>query len=217
MFNIFRDVADFLHVAALLILLMKLWRTKSCAGISGKTQILYAIVFTMRYADLLSENHYHSYYVTTMKILFIVASYSIVYMIYSPYKKTYDRENDLIYNEFLVVPCFVLALFLAAQQNPMEIMWTCSIFLEAIAIIPQLELLCKVNFIDNYTVCYLLSLGLYRAMYIINWVYHFSYGGYLDPIAFFSGAVQTILFALVFVRLFSLKHREKRTMVSVVI
>ncbi|XP_053695529.1 ER lumen protein-retaining receptor 1-B-like [Sabethes cyaneus] len=218
MFNMFRNLADCLHVVAFVIMLIKLYRTKSCAGISGKTQILFAIVFTMRYADLLSPNHYHSYYVSSMKIIFIVFSYAIVYMIYGPYKKTYDHENDLIYNEFLVVPCFVLALFLAADRNnPLEIMWTFSIFLEAIAIIPQLELLCKINFIDNYTVCYLLSLGLYRAMYIINWIYRYSYEEHLDSIAIFSGFVQTTLFALVFVRLFSLKRRESRTMINVVI
>ncbi|XP_058818520.1 ER lumen protein-retaining receptor erd-2.2-like [Topomyia yanbarensis] len=217
MFNIFRTLADCLHVIAFIVLLAKLWRTKSSAGISGKTQILFAIVFTMRYTDLLSPYHYHSYYISSMKIAFIALSYLIVYLMYGPYKKTYDRENDVMYNEFLVVPCFVLALFFSDKDSPFEIMWTFSVFLESIAIIPQLELLCKIEFVDNYTSFYLLSLGSYRALYIINWLYRYHYEGYYDVNAITAGFVQTTLFALVFVRLFSLMRREKRTLISVVI
>ncbi|XP_055644678.1 ER lumen protein-retaining receptor-like [Toxorhynchites rutilus septentrionalis] len=216
MMNIFRILGDSLHALALILLIAKLWRTKSCAGLSGKTQILSAIIYTTRYADLLSPNHYHSYYVSSMKIAFIAVSCLTVYLIYGPYKKTYDRENDDFYNEFLIVPCFVLSLFSANYMSPLEIMWTFSIFLEAVAILPQLDLLCHVKFVDSYTVCYLLSLGLYRALYILNWAYRYYYEGDYDLIAVGSGFLQTALFSLVFVRIYMLKRREDSVMISVV-
>ena len=34
--NLFRLVGDLSHLAAILILLLKIWKTRSCAGISGK-------------------------------------------------------------------------------------------------------------------------------------------------------------------------------------
>uniref|UniRef100_A0A1I7W8L8 ER lumen protein-retaining receptor n=1 Tax=Heterorhabditis bacteriophora TaxID=37862 RepID=A0A1I7W8L8_HETBA len=65
--NIFRLTADMSHLLAILILLMKIWKTRSCAGISARSQILFAIVFTARYLDLFTT--FISPYNTIMKVL----------------------------------------------------------------------------------------------------------------------------------------------------
>uniref|UniRef100_A0A023EK16 Putative er lumen protein retaining receptor n=1 Tax=Aedes albopictus TaxID=7160 RepID=A0A023EK16_AEDAL len=218
-FNIFRDLGDFLHLFAIILLMVKLLRTKSCANISGKTQILHAIVFMMRYLDVFDPHTSFRccyYYITTMKIAYVLLTLLTVYMIYGPYKKTYDRENDTMYNEFLVVPCIVLATYQSSACFPMEILWTFSIFLEAVAIIPQLDLLCKIDYVDNYTVGYLVPLGLYRAFYMLNWVYRYYYEGFYNAASVVAGLVMAVLFALVFVRLYLLKRRERRSMITVV-
>ena len=36
--NVFRLVGDLAHLAAIVILLLKIWKTRSCAGISGEDQ-----------------------------------------------------------------------------------------------------------------------------------------------------------------------------------
>uniref|UniRef100_A0A8D8CMD1 ER lumen protein-retaining receptor 1-B n=2 Tax=Culex pipiens TaxID=7175 RepID=A0A8D8CMD1_CULPI len=77
-----RVFGDFLHVLSFAVLLAKLWRTKSCAGISGKSQILYAIVFTMRYLDLPVNISADAFYLSSMKVVYIAISFMIVYMIY---------------------------------------------------------------------------------------------------------------------------------------
>lgn len=41
----------------------------------------------------------------------------------------------------------------------MQILWTFSVYLEAVAILPQLYLLQRVTDIDNYTGYYILMLG----------------------------------------------------------
>ncbi|EDS42323.1 ER lumen protein retaining receptor [Culex quinquefasciatus] len=212
-----RVFGDFLHVLSFAVLLAKLWRTKSCAGISGKSQILYAIVFTMRYLDLPVNISADAFYLSSMKVVYIAISFMIVYMIYGPYKKSYDRDQDVLYNEFLVVPCFVLALYSSYNASPIEVLWTFSIFLEAIAIIPQLDLLCKIEHVDGYVVCYLLALGLYRAMYLLKWAWLYYTTSYYEPIALFAGFVQTTLFALVFVRVFTMKQREQKSIYRVVV
>ena len=50
----------------------KIHAQKSCAGISLKTQILYAIIYVARYTDLL--NSYISLYNSSMKIIFIASA-----------------------------------------------------------------------------------------------------------------------------------------------
>ena len=51
-----------------------------------------------------------------------------------------------------------------------EILWTFSIYLEAVAIVPQLFLLQKTEVTDVMTWHYVFCMGLYRACYIVNWV-----------------------------------------------
>lgn len=48
-------------------------------------------------------------------------------------------------------------------------LWTFSIYLEAVAILPQLILLQRTQNIDNLTGNYVALLGSYRAFYILNW------------------------------------------------
>lgn len=74
---------------------------------------------------------------------------------------------------FLIAPSAVLALLTTHKYTPLEVLWTFSIFLEAVAIMPQLVLLQRTNNIDNLTGNYVALLGSYRGLYIVNWVYRF--------------------------------------------
>lgn len=72
------------------------------AGISGKSQLLFALVYTTRYLDLLST--YISAYNTFMKLVFISASYATVYLIYMKFRATYDHNHDTFrWGELLIL------------------------------------------------------------------------------------------------------------------
>ncbi|KAG8284361.1 hypothetical protein J6590_104584 [Homalodisca vitripennis] len=90
--NIFRLLGDLSHLLAIIILLQKIWKSRSCAGISGKSQVLFAIVYTARYLDLVTT--YISAYNTTMKVFFLAASYGTIYLMYIKFKATYDHNHD---------------------------------------------------------------------------------------------------------------------------
>ncbi|TMS15300.1 ER lumen protein-retaining receptor 3 [Larimichthys crocea] len=139
--NVFRLAGDVSHLVAIIILLLKIWRSKSCAGISGKSQVLFALVFTTRYLDLFTV--YISAYNTVMKVVFLALSYATVYLIYMRFRKMYDSENDTFRIEFLLVPVIGLSFLENYAFTPMEILWTFSIFLEAVAIMPQLFMITK--------------------------------------------------------------------------
>ncbi|KAK8944960.1 ER lumen protein retaining receptor [Platanthera zijinensis] len=157
--NAFRLAGDMTHLLSIILLLLKIRTTKSCAGISLKTQELYVLVFISRYLDLFKT--YYSLYNTTMKIIFLGTSIGIVwYMRYHKVvKQTYDKDEDTFRHHLLVLPCFALAFLIHRNFTFIEIFWTFSLYLEAVAILPQLVLLQRFSNIDNLTGTYVFLLG----------------------------------------------------------
>ncbi|CAB3224121.1 unnamed protein product [Arctia plantaginis] len=190
--NIFRLLGDLSHLLAIIILLLKIWKTRSCAGISGKSQILFAVVYTARYLDLLTN--YISAYNTFMKMVFIMASYATVYLMYVKFKATYDHNHDTFRIEFLLIPSLILAVLINHELTVMEVLWTFSIYLESVAILPQLFLVSKTGEAESITSHYLFALGSYRALYLLNWVYRYVVEDHYELIAIVSGVVQTVLY-----------------------
>jgi ER lumen protein retaining receptor len=190
--NLFRLVGDLSHLAAILVLLLKIWKTRSCAGISGKSQLMFALVFTTRYLDLFMN--FVSLYNTIMKCVYIVCAYGTCYLIYIKFKATYDGNHDSFRMEFLIVPAAGLACLVNHAFNPLEVLWTFSIYLESVAILPQLFMISKTGEAESITSHYLFAQGLYRTLYIFNWVYRYQVQGFYDPIAIVAGIVQTILY-----------------------
>lgn len=190
--NVFRFLGDIFHLLAIIILLLKIWKSRSCAGISGKSQILFAIVFTTRYLDLFTN--YISLYNTSMKVVYIACSYATVWMIYNKFKATYDGNHDTFRVEFLVVPTLILAFLVNHDFSPLEILWTFSIYLESVAILPQLFMVSKTGEAETITSHYLFALGLYRTLYLFNWIWRYQSEGFFDLIAIVAGLVQTILY-----------------------
>ncbi|XP_077590876.1 ER lumen protein-retaining receptor 3 [Stigmatopora nigra] len=190
--NVFRLAADLSHLLAISILLIKIWKSKSCAGISGKSQVLFALVFTTRYLDLFT--YFISIYNTVMKVVFLAMSYATVYLIYKRFRNTYDSENDSFRVEFLLLPVLGLSFLETYEFLYVELLWTFSIFLESVAIMPQLFMITKTGEAESITTHYLFFLGLYRALYIGNWIWRYHTESFFDQIAVVAGVVQTIFY-----------------------
>eukprot|EP01147_Barroeca_monosierra_P010394 gene10394-2526_t len=165
---------------------------QNSAGISGKSQVLFCLVYLARYLDLLFT--FISVYNTVMKLLFISVSVATVYLIYFKFKATYDGNHDTFRMEFVIVPSLLLALIWNYDFSFLEICWAFSIYLESVAILPQLFMVTKTGEAENITSHYLFALGSYRALYILNWIDRYYYEGHWDPIAVSAGIVQTILY-----------------------
>ena len=75
-------------------------------------------------------------------------------------------------------------------------LWAFSIWLESVAILPQLFMLQRTGEAETITTHYLFALGIYRALYIPNWLYrYFSVEHYVDVIPWIAGTLQTILYS----------------------
>ena len=190
--NLFRLVGDLSHLLAIVLLLLKIWKTRSCAGISGKSQALFLVVFVTRYLDLLTN--FVSLYNTVMKLFFIGSAAGTVYLMYFKFKATYDGNHDTFRVEFLLAPAMLLAVVLNHEFSVMEILWTFSIYLESVAILPQLFMVSKTGEAETITSHYLFALGSYRGLYILNWIYRYHYENFYDVIAIVAGIVQTVLY-----------------------
>jgi ER lumen protein retaining receptor len=190
--NVFRLVGDLSHLLAICLLLWKIWKSRSCAGLSGKSQFMFLLVFITRYLDLFTT--FISLYNTSMKVIYLGASATIVYLIYFKFKATYDGNHDTFRAEFLIVPVAGLSVLVNHEFTLMEILWTFSIYLESVAILPQLFMISKTGEAESITSHYLFAQGLYRGLYIINWVYRYHTEGFFDLIAIVAGCVQTVLY-----------------------
>ncbi|KAI7897684.1 ER lumen protein retaining receptor-domain-containing protein [Cokeromyces recurvatus] len=191
--NIFRLVADLMHLASIIILLLKIKKTHSCVGISFKTQLLYSIVFLTRYLDLFVTKI--SIYNTIMKMFFITSSLYILYLMYFKYKATYDAVLDTFRIEYLLIGSTVFSLATTSYYTVLEFAWTFSIWLESVAILPQLFMLQRTGEAETITTHYLFALGAYRGLYLINWIYRFVSEGHKDWIAWIAGFIQTALYS----------------------
>jgi ER lumen protein retaining receptor len=88
-------------------------------GISGKSQILFAIVYLSRYLDLFTT--FISAYNTIMKFIFISSSLGTLYLMYAKFRATYDHNHDSFRIEFLLVPCVILSLLINHDFTVLEV------------------------------------------------------------------------------------------------
>jgi len=214
--NGFRLLGDLIHLFAIIWLPLKIWKTRSCSVVSGKSQLLYLLVFICRYLDLFTN--FVSHYNTFMKIFFIAVTAGTVFLIYKqqlrdlimtrPFslicqnlRKLCYRQYDSFRIELLIIPCLVLAIVVNESSqyrsntmySIMEIFWAFSEYLEAVTLIPQLVMIIKSGETEAYMATYIIATTLYRGLYILNWIYRYNYENFYDIIAIVSGCFQTVV------------------------
>ncbi|KAH8781890.1 ER lumen protein retaining receptor [Hyaloscypha finlandica] len=192
--NIFRILGDLSHLISILILLHKMTQTSSCSGISFKSQALYLIVYITRYLDLF-WTFGDSLYNTVFKMLFLASSGYTIYLMTTAYKPTHDPNLDTFRVQYLLGGSAVLAVLFPYKWTLYEMTWAFSIWLESVAILPQLFLLQRTGEAETITTHYLFALGSYRALYIPNWIYRYFVESHWEPISVLAGIVQTLLYS----------------------
>ena len=114
------------------------------------------------------------------------SSYRPQYWLFSSTTSSKSWRYCLLNYSNLIYKCLV--------SNSFKILWTFSIYLESVAILPQLFMVSKTGEAESITSHYLFALGAYRALYILNWIYRYYGEGFYDLIAILAGIVQTILY-----------------------
>ena len=109
-------------------------------------------------------------------------------------RPTHDPSIDTFKIEYILAPCLILSLLFNYKFSFAEILWSFSIWLEAVAILPQLFMLQRTGEAETITTHYLAAMGSYRAFYIPNWIYRYVY--YLPPEHHVGTAMFFFLFLL---------------------
>lgn len=191
-------LGDLSHLASILILIHTIKTANSVDGISLKTQILYALVFVTRYLNLFIK--WTSLYNFLMKIVFISSSIYVIVLMSQQKTKNPVAYRDMIIKDqfsikYLVWPCLLLSLIFNYKFSFIQITWSFSLWLESVAILPQLFMLTKTGKARQLTSHYIFALGLYRALYIPNWIWRYYTEDRFDKLSIFTGVLQTLVYS----------------------
>lgn len=192
--NIFRVSGDVIHIISFLFLYARLHKSKTTTGVSSSTIDAYLLVFMTRYVDLFWNMT--SQYNSILKIMFLLSSFFCSVKVH--FLPRCDKEIvSLIY---ILIPSLFVAAFRIAWWNNFELMyfeflWSFSIALETFAILPQLFLIQRKGCIENLTANYVISLAMYKTLYIANWIYRYIYEHHPTIIfVWVCGCVQALLY-----------------------
>jgi len=170
----------------------------SSAEISYRTQEIYLAVFSFRYLDLFL--YWVSLYNTIFKIMFIGATGYIIYLIKAkkPYCLGYDPKSDSFNHYAIIYPAALVLTVLfhinKARYHWFDYCWSFSIWLEALAIIPQLFIVYKKREVEIITGSYMAALGCYKIFYVMSWIYQLINNQKLIWIKFVAGIIQITLY-----------------------
>lgn len=215
--NPFRVLGDLSHLASILILIQTIKTSNSIEGMSLKTQALYVLVFLTRYSDLLAL-HWVSFYNTLMKLFFIASSIYILDLLQRSKKTNPIAYKEMLLRDtfnvrYLLISSLVLALIFNHKFTFFEILWSFSVWLESVAILPQLFMLSKSGKAKSLTIHYIFALGIYRTLYIPNWIWRWYAEAEFrfDKLAFFTGLIQTLIYSDFFYIYYKKVIRNKGT------
>ncbi|PLN76350.1 ER lumen protein retaining receptor-domain-containing protein [Aspergillus taichungensis] len=200
--NVFRLLGDLAHISSKCILIFAIQRNKSAEGVSLLTQVLYAVVFVSRYLDLFRSSGWAYVYLVFFKLFYIFSSFYIIFLMMKLYPRTRERERawKLAIGSVgvsLVLAPIVILIFHGGFPGHWftEIFWAFSIILESVCVLPQLLLLRQTTIPTVLNSYYLVTLGSYRAFYILNWLVRgFGSEHHWEPIADIFGIIQTAFY-----------------------
>lgn len=162
--------AELVHFAGIGVLVYKLTKEKSCAGLSLKSQDLTALFLAIRlYCSFVMEYDIH----TLLDLLTLVATLWVEYMMRGPLKSTYSDELDTIKTWHVALPCCVLALLAhpgTTHNFINRVLWAICVYMEAVSVFPQLRMMQKAQVVERFTAHYVFALGVARFLSCAHWV-----------------------------------------------
>lgn len=192
------------HSVGIAFLIYKLFKERTCAGLSLKTQVLTALFLVFRlYCSLIMEYDIH----TVLDTATLVTTLVVIFMIRFKLRSTYMADKDTISLFLVIIPCAVLAFLIHPKTNHCvlnRLIWAFAAYLETISILPQLRLMQNTKIVESFTANYVFALGVARFLACANWILHIidsggsfltRYGhGYWPPMVVLCEMIQAFIF-----------------------
>lgn len=170
--NAYSCIGDVGHSIAVLYLVIAInWR-EGCSSISLKCQLLQCLALTLRYLDIWFVS-YTSAYTAIMNMSLLLLSLTTSFSIAARYPTGYDVADDNFPASYLILLSTLLGFTLTRYIDIVEICYSISHIVEAVAILPQLRM--SRNRGESKAVIrhYLILMAFYKTMYVINWLYKY--------------------------------------------
>ncbi|KAJ8767569.1 hypothetical protein K2173_017913 [Erythroxylum novogranatense] len=162
--------AEAVHSIGICVLIYKLMKEKTCAGLSLKTQELTALFLAVRlYCSFVMEYDIH----TLLDLATLATTLWVIYMIRFKLRSSYMEEKDNFALYYVVVPCAVLALLIhpTTIHNVLNrISWAFCVYLETVSVVPQLRVMQNTKIVEPFTAHYVFALGVARFLSCAHWV-----------------------------------------------
>jgi len=201
------------------ILIVKMYTSKKASGVSAKTLQLYCIVFAFRLSSIVRHEGYLPYdksgdwlyhFIEFCGFFFAAgALYGCLKQFESTYQRDVDKFGEMNVPTgygavYLAVPVLILAILIHPNLNTdflSDVAWTYSMYLESVALIPQLYMFQKQKsgIVELLTAHFVAALGFGRILEFAFWVYSYhelsgSSGSSLPGyIALFAQILQMLL------------------------
>ncbi|KAH7865398.1 hypothetical protein Vadar_006053 [Vaccinium darrowii] len=162
--------AEAVHSIGISVLIYKLKKEKTCAGLSLKSQELTALFLAVRlYCSFVMEYDIH----TLLDMWTLATTLWVIYMIRFNLKSSYmeDKDNFPIY--YVAAPCAALALLIHPSTSHHiinRIFWAFCVYLEAVSVLPQLRVMQNTKIVEPFTAHYVFALGVARFLSCAHWV-----------------------------------------------
>merc|ERR1719262_841988 len=133
---------------------MQISDTRSVAGISGKALTMHATKLCCRLASSLFLDGYlptdksGDWIYQLGDVLSLLMVLQILYSVYGAHKASYQFEADTLDLRNLIMGAVVLAVLIHPDMNswaPMDIVWTTHLYVDAIAMVPQLWMISRMG------------------------------------------------------------------------
>uniref|UniRef100_A0A7S2GHT0 ER lumen protein-retaining receptor n=1 Tax=Octactis speculum TaxID=3111310 RepID=A0A7S2GHT0_9STRA len=160
-FSFLLTYASVCRCFAFIILNIKMFTSNSASSVSLKTLEAYIVVFFWRLVSIMRHEGYLPYdssgdwFYHVVEFTSLVSACVAVYQLFYKYRGTYDDSKDAFGNLgipsflgvlYIVLPCLILAVIFHPNLNKdfiSDASWTFSMYLESLAILPQLYMFQK--------------------------------------------------------------------------
>ncbi|KAK6938955.1 ER lumen protein retaining receptor [Dillenia turbinata] len=162
--------AEAVHALGISVLIYKLIKEKTCAGLSLKSQELTAIFLAVRlYCSFVMEYDIH----TLLDSATLVTTLWVIYMMRFKLKSSYMKDKDNFALYYVVIPCVLLSLAVhpSTTHNIVNrICWAFCVYLEAVSVLPQLRVMQNTKIVEPFTAHYVFALGVARFLTCAHWI-----------------------------------------------
>ena len=163
-FSLFLTTSSLTSMFAFLMVCLKMETNRSSRGISLKMFECYFVLLICRLFSIIPFEGYLPYdrsgdwLYQTVETLSLVLVALIVNMCRRRFAASYEADSDVFKHHYLMIGCFVLALIFHPNLNafmPADVCWTFALYLESVAVLPQLFMFQRDKRVEPFTTHFL--------------------------------------------------------------